>query len=128
MAYEDTSICLLKRWDPAKGVEHYAAGISGWHAWRVGSGNPSVVQLLPSGICVEPWLAGDGWQVLERAQDPEGALKRLESLRDARFGLLNYNCEHFARDIVSGKRESRQLQGAVLVACLCMGLVIAARS
>jgi hypothetical protein len=113
--FEVSGVHLLKRWDSSKCVDHYAVGISGTFAWRLGSGVASIVQLLPSGIEVGPWTASTGWQTLELAQDPDAALERLDKAVGARFSLLNYNCEHFARSIVCDKQESHQVQVCALV-------------
>lgn len=118
MSYERDGVFLLKRWSREKGVDHYAVGLGGAAAWRAGFSRASTVQLLPTGIHVEPWTERDGWTILLRAGDEAAALGRLARLRSERYALLDSNCEHFAREAVTGVRESRQVQGAVLVGAL----------
>ena len=117
MAYEYDGVFLLERVRADKGVDHLAVGLGSRLAGRLrfSSWQPVVVHLLPPRLQVEAW--GRGWQVLARATDEDSALARLvEACQRPRYELLGNNCEHFARYVVTGKRESRQLQGAGWVA------------
>jgi hypothetical protein len=126
MSYEREGVYLLKRWSREKGVDHYAVGLGGTATWRAGYHRASTVQLLPTGIHVELWTERDGWEILLRAGDAAAALARLGRLSSQRYALLDSNCEHFAREVVTGVRESRQVQGAVLIGALA-ALVVACR-
>ncbi len=108
--YEGCEVALLRRWDGAKLVDHYAVGFPRGSAWRLGQATAVVVQLLPSEIAVEPWSNGAGWHVLERTTDLEAAVNRLERVTGRGFRLLAWNCEHFARFVVSGRPMSTQVQ------------------
>ena len=125
VSYEREGVFLLKRWSREKGVDHYAVGLGGAAAWRAGFSRASTVQLLPTGIHGEPWTERDGWTILVRAGDEAAALERLARLRSERYALLDSNCEHFAREAVTGVRESRQVQGAVALGALVAALAIA---
>jgi hypothetical protein len=119
-------VFLLKRWSREKGVDHYAVGLAGNAAWRAGFTQPTTVQLLPTGIWVEAWTERDRWEVLIQASDEQAAIGRLIARLEATYALLSSNCEHFAREVVTGVRESRQVQGAVLIGVLA-AIVIAGR-
>ena len=118
MSYARSGVFLLKRWVPDKGVEHYAVGVSGTVAWRIGSMRPTVIQLLPNGLSHEAWNESQGWEILRRSSDEGRALTRLASVRSARYAVFGSNCEHFARYVVTGIRESRQVQGAAVISLL----------
>ncbi|MGH9242083.1 MAG: lecithin retinol acyltransferase family protein [Vicinamibacterales bacterium] len=51
--------------------------------------------------------------------DERAALRRLTAIRDnGQYTLLGNNCEHFAREIVTGRRESTQVSSLLGVACV----------
>jgi len=128
MPHLTDGVYLLKRWDREKGVEHYGAGLLGSHAWDAGYWQSTVVQLTPLGRSAEVWATDRGWEVVDVAKDPGAALVRLQALRDRPFNLLGWNCEHFARTVVLGMSESRQVFGVIAVCCLAVAVVAAARS
>jgi hypothetical protein len=125
IVYEDSGIWLVKRWDPSKGVDHYVVGMTGTWPLRVERLGPTIVQLLPSGPNVAPWVQGQGWNVVGRAPDPARAIERLIATWGTRFDLVNNNCEHFARYVVSGTRESQQVQVGVALVGLGLAIVLA---
>lgn len=109
---------LLKQRSTDKGVDHYGIGVGCIHAWKLGAGpfHPVVVDLAPPSVRVSRWEIGV-WDVLERILDEDGAIERLVAARRRpRYDVLENNCEHFARYVATGKRESRQLQNAVVLA------------
>jgi len=104
---------LVKQQSPSKGVEHYGILDTGN---RLGYGRqPVVVHQTPPGIRAD-WLAGTGgWLVLGRVL--AGATARIQmSLQNPRYDLFGHNCEHFARYVATGRRESHQLQAVVAMA------------
>lgn len=128
MGYEYDGILLLKRRVTDKAVDHLAVGVGSRLASRLGLGVwwSVVVHLLPDGLKVEPWKSD--WEVLGRAQDEGQAFRRLvQASRQPRYRLLGNNCEHFARYVVTGKRESPQLQGVGWVAVGVVALILAGR-
>lgn len=123
MGIQRNGVYLLKRWSAEKGVDHYAVGLAGSAARGLGCWTPVVVQLVPGRIDVAPWSNADGWEVLARAQDEIAGLRRLERAQWTHYALADSNCEHFAREVVTGVRESRQVQAAVVLGLLVAALV-----
>jgi len=126
VAYERTGVYLLKRWSREKGVDHYAVGLAGDSAGKAGYWRDVAIQLLPGGLVAEVWSAAPGWEVLGKAQDESLALQRLHLEGGARYALVGFNCEHFARHVVNGRRESRQVQGVAVLGLLA-ALILASR-
>jgi len=126
MGYIRNGVFLLKRWSPEKGVDHYSVGLAGSAACRAGFRQATVMQLGPTGTRSAVWTEGDRWEVLAQAGNERAALGRLAAQLEGRYALMSSNCEHFAREVVTGVRESRQVQGAVLVGVLA-AIVIASR-
>lgn len=124
MAYERNGVFLLKR--PGKGGEHYGVGVSGWRSGRFGSFSAVAVQLFPRGVAVTPW--DESWgPALQAAVDAEAALQRLERATVNTYDFVTQNCEHFARYVVTGTRESRQIQGGLALAALGALILVGTR-
>jgi hypothetical protein len=113
---------------PKKGVEHHAildvcnrmryADAGGWQ--------DMIVHQTPPAIRREPSAGTGNWVVLQKIADEQNAIRRLISAcANPGYRTIDNNCEHFARYIATGIRESHQLQraGAVVIA---IGLVWAA--
>jgi len=62
---------------------------------------------------------GPGWLVLQRAQSALGL---------ARYDLLSFNCETFARWAATGKPSSKQVAVALTLGCFAVLLVAIAYS
>lgn len=64
------------------------------------------------------WADNTGqWELLARIVDEECALARVRAATTAPYyDLFGNNCEHFARFVATGRRESPQLQGAFVIA------------
>lgn len=75
---------------------------------------PQVVSLLQS-------LDGRS-AIIERGENPDYAqiYTRLTEVLSKReqYDLLMNNCEHVARYVLSGKKESKQVQGWIVAACV----------
>jgi hypothetical protein len=113
MSYERASsgVYLLKRRAPRKCADHYGVGVDGNWVMRLSKTYPVVVHLTPASLEIERWHETE-WVKVEVAPDPRAALDRLSTATQRqRWDLFTNNCEQFAREVVSGKRESRQLQG-----------------
>lgn len=80
---------------------------------------PVVIHQFPPEIRID-WLQDTGqWEVLGRITDEAEAMSRIEMARcSPAYDLVGHNCEHFARYVATGKRESIQVQAAMLVAGL----------
>lgn len=77
-------------------------------------------QAIPS-IRVD-WLSNTGsWELMGKVNDDQliNAKKRIhEALKKPEYDLFGNNCEHFARYVTTGIKESKQLQSAVAVIAL----------
>lgn len=71
---------------------------------------------------MEEGLSSTGnWEIVGRVRDDQinNAIQRIhEALRNPKYDLFGNNCEHFARYVTTGVKESKQLQGAVAIAAL----------
>lgn len=120
-------IYLLKQSILGKPFEHYGVGITGLSVPLLDFYRPVVVHRRPEGIQMTDWIPEE-WGRLSGARDANAALDRLVlACRDPNYRVLDNNCEQFAREIVTGKRESRQVQG-VLFSVALIGLVLWASS
>jgi hypothetical protein len=120
---------LVARRSPEKGVDHYGIVDIGNRFRLVGADgiNPVVVHQRPPAIAAE-WLknAGPGdWRVLGKIGDEVYAIERLrQAAANPGYNLFGNNCEHFARFIATGVRQSTQLQVAGIVAGLAALAVV----
>jgi hypothetical protein len=125
--FED-GLYLLKQKAPEKGVDHYGILDVGnrMQLPNVPEHEAVVVHQTPPKARAD-WLRQTGaWEVLGRVTDERFALARVRvALQTPNYNLFGNNCEHFARFIATGKRESTQVQGAVVMAGLA-ALTIAA--
>ena len=117
----DDGFYLLRQKSEAKGVDHYGildVGNRMRHP-QVNSPQPVVIHQRPPRIRMD-WLQNTGqWTVLGRITDEADAIQRLHSAAEnPSYNLFGHNCEHFARYVATGKRESTQVQAGVLIAGL----------
>ena len=112
---------LLKKKSAQKGAEHFGILDIGNRMRNPGVtvNHPVIVHQTPPSIRVD-WLQNTGiWQVLDRIVDEADAIQRMNAaFRNPSYSLFGNNCEHFARYVATGARESYQLQAAGLVAGL----------
>ncbi len=113
-------LCLLMQ-PGAKGVDHYGIldiGNRIGHP-QVDGRHPIVIHQTPPTIVMN-WLQETGsWSVRGRITDEPYAIGRLKAaLKNPSYDVFGNNCEHFARFVATGKRESTQLQVIVVVAGL----------
>lgn len=120
---------LVVQHSPEKGVDHYGVLDVGNNLRYLTAIEPVVVHQSPPAIRAD-WLSATGaWQVADRIVDTAAALVRLRAaLENPSYDVLGNNCEHFARYVAYGKRESGQVQGAVVVVGLIGLLIFAIRS
>ncbi len=117
---------LVKQRSPSKGVDHYGVVDTGnrlGYGWR-----PVVIHQTPPAIRID-WLERTGvWLVLGKILDELGAIARIQaSLQHRTYDLFGHNCEHFARFVATGRRESHQLQAVVAFAGILTLIVLGAR-
>lgn len=124
---------LVARRSPEKGVDHYGIVDIGnrFHLTGADGIRPVVVHQRPPAIAAE-WLnnAGPGdWRVLGKIGDESYATERLrQAAANPAYNLFGNNCEHFARFIATGVRQSTQLQTAGIVAGLAALAVVVANA
>ena len=121
---------LVMQRSPGKAVDHYGILDIG-NRLAVGGAdgiNPVVVHQTPPGIKAD-WLQHTGeWRVLGRITDEPFAIARYRAaLANPKYDLFGHNCEHFARFVATGVRESKQLQAAAVVAGLAALVMVASR-
>lgn len=116
---------LVAQKSATKGVDHYGIlDIGNRLAVQGADGiNPVIVHQRPPSIQAE-WLQGTGtWNVEGKITDERHAMARYRAaLADPAYDLFGHNCEHFARFVATGVRESKQLQVAGIIA-VCATLV-----
>lgn len=102
---------LLRQYSTAKGVHHFGILDVGNHLACHAVRDHVVVHLTHPTVRAD-WLSATGqWEVLEQIVDTPGALARLcHALNHPCYDLLSNNCEHFARYVATGVRESRQVR------------------
>jgi hypothetical protein len=109
-----------------KGVDHYGILDVGNNLSYSAAPEPVIVHQSPPGVRAELLSSTGPWRVIGQIVDYAGARARLQAaLANPRYDLLGNNCEHFARYVATGRRESRQLQSTLLVAG-SIALIIAA--
>lgn len=106
---------LIKRKSTQKGVDHYGVLDIGnrIHHPQVDGINPVVIHKGAEGIFID-WFQDTGsWNVIGKVTDEMSAIERLNlAFQNPQYDLFGNNCEHFARYITIGKRESTQIQAA----------------
>ena len=130
MPYEGFAdgLYLLKQQSPSKGVSHYGILDVGNRLAYPNVDQPIVVHQTPPAIRVD-WLRSTGsWAVIGRIVDEGAAIGRLgTAMANPRYDLFGHNCEHFARFVATGRRESSQLQAVVAVAGIVTLMAVAGR-
>ncbi len=79
--------------------------------------NPVVIHQSPPQIKI-CWLHETGaWNILGQITDESMAINPMnQAFENPHYNLFGHNCEHFARFVATGKKESAQLQNAVAIA------------
>jgi hypothetical protein len=117
----EDGLYLVHQKSAAKGVDHYGildVGNRIRHP-QIRAQQPVVIHQRPPRIQID-WLQDTGeWTVLGRITDEADAIARMrKAAEDPTYNLFGHNCEHFARYVATGKRESRQVQAVVILAGL----------
>jgi hypothetical protein len=114
---------LVKQKSAEKGVEHYGVLDIGNRI-----GHPGVIGVMPVVLHQVPptlrldWVHLTGnWVVLGRVTDESMARERIRAAAaQPNYDLFGNNCEHFARYVATGRRESTQLQAVGIFAGLAL--------
>lgn len=101
-----------------KGVVHEAILIA--QRWFddtfIDASDPIVVHQVPPRIRRDQALDTGPWMIVAKIADGAGAMRRLMvAIRTPNYHLLWNNCQHFARYIAYGKKESPQVQTAFVI-------------
>lgn len=111
MPYQGYSdgLYLVKQKSPNKGVDHYGILDIGNRVRHpnVYGDHPVVIQQVPPTLRVD-WFQNTGaWEVLGRITYEAMAIQRMNTaFATPNYDLFGNNCEHFARFVATGKRES----------------------
>lgn len=110
-------IYLVKRkGEKSSGYDHYGFVVSGkfLKSFNLPEGKTKVIHKTDIGV-VENDYDSLSWQVIYKMPENEtllAILRTKQSLND-KYNLLFDNCEHFARYVTTGKKESSQVQNLV---------------
>ncbi len=96
---------------------------------NVSWGRPVVIHQTPPQIRLDSLEDTGDWKVLGRITDEPLAISRInKALENSSYDLFGNNCEHFARYVATGRRESTQLQAMGLFAGLLAVIIFLAMS
>lgn len=114
---------LLRKDSEKFGLHHYGildVGNRIRHP-RVRGEQPVVIHQTPPTIRID-WLQSTGpWEIHQRITDETEAIQRMnQAFSNPSYDLFGNNCEHFARYVATGVRESTQLQAAGFIAGLAV--------
>ena len=113
---------------PKKGVEHHAIlDVGNRLRYRdVYPAYPIIIHQTPPSIRRDPFMGTGDWKVVMKVDDEPSAIRRLiHACSNPFYNTTGNNCEHFARYVATGKRESHQVQAVGFVGIL-IGLAWAA--
>lgn len=123
---------LIKQKCQLKGflVDHYGILDIGNRLCLPVNGNaPVVIHQTPPRVRTD-WLDNTGqWDLMGQILDEPRAIARInKALENDMYDLFGNNCEHFARFVASGSRESTQLQGIGLFIGMLAIVIVLAKS
>jgi hypothetical protein len=125
---------LRQRSQSKEGVYHYGVldvgnRLGRTPAWQYHQ-HPVVIHQTPPTIRAD-WLANTGsWESLGMvacAQEASAIARIMQALQDPHYDLFGNNCEHFARFVTTGQRESTQVNNVVGVVLLIIGGIVVAK-
>jgi hypothetical protein len=91
-----------------------------------------IIHQTPPGLRHDSLHDFGPFKVVRTIRDVEGAIRRYnQALENPRYDLFGNNCEHFAGYVETGRRESGQLQGFVvlgILAAILIGSIASARA
>lgn len=80
---------------------------------------PLVIHQTPPQIRLDRLEDTGDWKILGTITDEPNAISRInKAVENSTYDLFGNNCEHFARYVATGRRESTQLQAIALFAGL----------
>ncbi len=127
----ENGLYLITQKSEVKGiaVDHYGILDIGNRLKLSNGWQPIVIHQTPPRIRTD-WLSNTGrWKILGRITDEQFAKTRIQkALENDAYDLFGNNCEHFALYVATGKRESSQIQGMILMMGLIALLLIIAKT
>jgi len=131
MPYQNlqNGLYLVKQRSAGKSVNHYGILDVGNRLNRsyINSMHPIVIHQTPPTLRTD-WLRDTGnWSVLGQITDESMAIQRIGfAAQNPAYDLFGNNCEHFARFVATGTRESKQIQTFVgILGSSCTGIASA---
>ena len=131
MPYQDypDGMYLVKKRSPEKTVDHYAILIIGRRLkqFRIDGRHPVLFHQSPPRLRVDYFQNTGEWQVLGKIVDEGAAILRMTNVAAYKpdYLLLANNCEQVARYVASGRHESTQVQGWMILGGLALVAVAA---
>ena len=112
------------------GIYHYAVLDVGnqLRLNRVDLAEPVLIHQTPPNIRATRFRGTGLWEVLDVARDDQGLARFQQAVQDPTYAFLWHNCEQFARFVVTGVFESKQLQAAVTIVAFSALLIAATRN
>lgn len=108
------------------GLDHYGILDIGNHTRHPQADgiHPVIIEMKPPHLQIRWFGPSDGiWTIEGPIADEQAAIERLHSaFRSPGYHWFGNNCEHFARFVATGARESRQVQSGVALAGLVLTL------
>ena len=134
----DDGLYLVKRHieGKQKGFWHYGvidiANVSG--ILQIPGPFPLLIHQIPPGLRSEYIFDFNGFEFMGKVMpefEHEARQRIWETWKNPKYNLFGNNCEHFARYVTTGKKESKQLQafgGIAALAAVCVVCFIFAKS
>jgi len=124
MPHPTRGLYLARRYSREKGVHHFGILDVGNHLGYETAREPVIIHMVSPHVRAE-WLSTTGrWDMFDPITDVPGAVGRLQqALGFPCYDLVFNNCEHFARYVATGARESVQVRNigiALGIAALCL--------
>lgn len=125
------ALYLVQQPSASKGVDHYGILDVGNRIRHqdVDGRQPVVIHQTPPSLTLN-WLQDTGaWKVLGRITDERDAIDRMNKAWETpNYNLFGNNCEHFARYVATGVRESKQVQSGVFIAGLALLVYVVSKA
>ncbi len=110
-------------------VDHYGILDVGNRLNLPNGRRPVVIHQTPPQIRLDHLEDTGDWKELGRITDEPDAISRInKAVENSAYDLFGNNCEHFARYVATGRRESTQLQAMGLFAGMLAVIIFLAMS
>lgn len=127
----EPGIYMVKQHSHTKGVDHYGVLDVG-NQLRIAQADgkrPMVIHQAPPSLQLDTVEASGPWTIVARSSDlTMSYLAFWQAAQAPNYNALFNNCEHFARAVVLGNRESVQVQQALVIGAVAVALIGLTRS